>query len=120
MYSFKDEKGDELFLMRKYVLVEMEKVSEKTEGGIYLPDSAKDIAQGKVDKGKIVCIGKDVTAIDLGLPDDIEPIRVGDIVFVHRYAGIELEIDKKPHKIVPTEDIYACLRKKEENNDNSN
>jgi len=104
MYSFKDEKGDELFLLKKYVLVEMEQVKEKTAGGLFIPDSVKFVAQGRVDKGVLVCISKEVSASDL-------PLKIGDTVFVHRFAGIEMEINKKLYKIVESNDIYACLRK---------
>jgi len=112
MYSFKDEKGDELILLRDYVLVEMEQIKEKTESGLYMPETSKAVAQGRVDKGILVCIAEGISKKDFGIKDF--QLGIGDVVYVQRYAGIELDIDKKPYKIVKVEDIYAVFKKAKE------
>jgi len=112
MCSFIDEKGDSLTLFKKNILVRMEKVKEKTKSGIVLPEMRQEVLQGRIDKGKLLCLAEDVTAEDFGLKEF--KLEIGDVIFVHRYAGIELEIDGHPHKIVKAEDVYACLRKAED------
>lgn len=115
IYEFRDEKGDVLTLFSKHVLVEMEVVEEKTDSGIIVPESRQDIMQGRVDKGKLICVAEDVVPKDFGLKDF--KLKIGDTIFIHRYAGIELKIDEKNYKIVKTEDVYAVLRKGENNGD---
>ena len=74
------------------VLVKLDKVPEKTPGGIYLPDQAKEIAF----EGEVIAAGKEV-----------KEIKVGDRVFIGKYAGVELKVDDEPHLMLKEEDILA-------------
>ena len=51
---------------------------EKTAGGIYVPDSAKE----KPQQGKVEAVGKDV-----------KEIKVGDVVLFSRFSGDKIDID---------------------------
>lgn len=102
MYEFKDEKGDVLRLLGLRVLVEMEMIKEKTKSNIIIPETSRDVMQGKVDCGKLICISEEVGEAEL-------PLKIGDTIYIQRYAGIELTIDDKLYKIVKTEDIYASI-----------
>lgn len=85
------------------VLVKRLDVEEKTAGGIYIPDSAKE----KPSKGEIVAAGPGK------LDDDgnrIEmSVKVGDTVLFAKYAGSEIAIDGEENLVMREEDILAIV-----------
>ena len=64
------------------VLVEPLKAEEKTAGGLYIPDSAKE----KPHKGTVIATGK-------GKKDEEMEVSVGDTVIYGKYSGTELQVD---------------------------
>ncbi|OYT35399.1 MAG: co-chaperone GroES [Candidatus Aenigmarchaeota archaeon ex4484_52] len=75
------------------VLVRKQKEEEKTKGGIYIPDSAKE----KTQIGVIEEIGKTKETI----------LKKGDVVFYKKYSGEELKIDGNEYLILGVSDILA-------------
>ncbi|MGE5894256.1 MAG: co-chaperone GroES [bacterium] len=67
---------------------------EKTAGGIYVPDSAKE----KPQKGKVEAIGSEV-----------KDVKVGDMIFFDRYSGSKVNIDNKEYLIIKEEDILGII-----------
>lgn len=80
------------------VLVELEEVDEqKTAGGIYIPDTAKE----KPQRGTIVAIGTD---------EDLKKVvKVGDKIVFGKYTGDEIEFEGKKYLIVKRDDILAII-----------
>ncbi len=80
------------------LLIKPIKEEEKTEGGIVLPDSAKE----KPMKAKVVAIGDGDDVKDMD-------IKVGDKVIYSKYSGTEIKIDEEEHIIIDAEDILAKI-----------
>jgi len=74
---------------------------EKTKGGIFLPDTAKE----KPQEGEVLAVGPGrITDDGKRLAMDIE---VGDIVIYARYGGTEIKIDEEELVILRESDILA-------------
>ena len=85
------------------VLVEPVKEDEVSEGGIIIPDSAKE----KPQEGKVVAVGT-------GKIDEngkIIPFNVkkGDLVLMPKYGGTEVKIDGNEYQIMREDDILAVI-----------
>jgi chaperonin GroES len=76
---------------------------EKSPGGIYIPDTAKE----KPQKGKVVAAGPGRTTDDGKVIP--MPVKVGDIVVYSKYAGTEYTNDGTDYLIVRESDILAVV-----------
>ncbi|MCF7891152.1 co-chaperone GroES [Candidatus Bipolaricaulota bacterium] len=76
---------------------EPEEEEEVTEGGIVLPDSAKD--EDNYIRAEVLAVGTD---------DSIE-VDVGDEVILSSFSGTEIEVDQKEMKIIKNKDILAKI-----------
>lgn len=85
------------------VILETLEAETKTQGGIYIPDNAKE----KPQKGKVVAVGAG-RKNDKGELIALE-VKVGDIVLYGKYAGTEVSADGKDYLIVKESDILAVL-----------
>jgi chaperonin GroES len=85
------------------VVIEPLEAEEKTSGGIYLPDTAKE----KPQSGKIVAAGPGKVA-DTGELIKLE-VKVGDIVLYGKYSGTDITVDGKDYLIVRESDILAIM-----------
>ena len=90
-----------------HLLVLPDKVEEKTDGGIYLPDTARDKEQAAATSGKIVAVGNSAWKdLDDGQPWAYE----GDRVTYGRYAGVTLTgKDGTDYVLLNDNDILARL-----------
>jgi chaperonin GroES len=77
--------------------------TEKSAGGIYIPDTAKE----KPQKGKIVAAGPGRTT-DEGTLVKLE-VKTGDTVIYSKYAGTEYTEDGTEYLIVRESDILATV-----------
>jgi len=80
------------------LLIKPIKEEEKTEGGIVLPDSAKE----KPMKAEVIAVGEGEDIKDLDL-------KVGDKVIYSKYSGTEIKINDEEHIIIDAEDILAKI-----------
>lgn len=85
------------------VLVQMIEEEEQTQGGIIIPDSAKE----KPQTAKVVALGT-------GRKDDdgktVEfNVKVGDRVFVSKYGGTEVKLDGESYTLLREDDILGVL-----------
>ena len=67
------------------VIVEPLEAVEKSAGGIYIPDTAKE----KPQEGKVVAVGKGKVS-DNGQIQALE-VKVGDTVLYGKYSGTEIK-----------------------------
>ena len=87
------------------VLVEVLEAEEKTKGGIILPDTAKE----EKTEGKVVAVGGG-KVLESGKVQPVE-VKRGERVIFGKYAGDEILIDGKKHKILKEREILAVFDK---------
>lgn len=85
------------------VLVEVLEAEEKTRGGIILPDTAKE----EKTEGKVVAVGAG-KMLESGKVQPPE-VKRGDRVIFGKYAGDEILIDGKKHKVLKESEILAIF-----------
>ena len=80
------------------VLIEPNPAEEKTAGGLFIPDTAKE----KPLAGKVIAAGP-------GTNDVKMEVKVGDQVLYGKYAGTEIKIDGEEYTIVRQSDVLAVV-----------
>ena len=85
------------------VMVRPLEAEEKTEGGIVLPDTAKE----KPQKGEIVAAGEG-KLIEDGTRADMT-VKKGDVVLYGKYSGTEVKIDGEDYTIMRESDVLAII-----------
>ncbi len=85
------------------VVVEPLEAEEKTQGGIVLPDSAKE----KPTKGKVISVGEG-KLLDSGKRAELL-VKKGDKVLYGKYAGTEITVGGKDYLILKENDILAKI-----------
>jgi chaperonin GroES len=85
------------------VLLKTMKAEEKTSGGIFLPETAKE----KPQTGEVVAVGPGKTAED-GSRAPLE-VKVGDKVLYSKYSGTEVKLAAEEFILVAEKDILAIL-----------
>lgn len=83
------------------ILVEVLESEEKTKGGIYLPDTAKE----EKTEGKVVSTGPGKT-LESGNIQKMQ-VKAGDRVIFGKYSGDEILIEGKKHKILSESEVLA-------------
>ncbi len=83
------------------VLVEILETEEKTRGGIFLPETAKE----EKSEGKVVAVGSG-KVLESGKVQAIE-VKKGDRVIFGKWGGDDITIDGKKHKILKEADLVA-------------
>ena len=85
------------------ILVEAVEEQEVKQGGIIIPDSAKE----KPSEAKVVALGTGKSNDD-GKKVAFE-VKVGDVVLISKYGGTEIKVDGKEYKILNQDDILAIV-----------
>ncbi len=85
------------------VVVERLEQDEKTAGGIFLPETAKE----KPQQGKVVAVGPG-KLLDSGERAAMS-VKKGDIVVFAKYGGSEVELDGKELIVMRESDLLAVL-----------
>jgi len=75
------------------IVVKPSKAKEKTEGGIYLPDTAKE----KLREGEVIAVADDAT----------EEVVVGDYVIYKEFGGTEVKLNDENYIILTEDDLLA-------------
>lgn len=88
------------------ILIDPDKIEEKTSGGIIMPLSTQDMDQMAVVKGKVVSIGP--TAF--GKERDESTLKEGDTVHFAKYSGSIVKLNDKEYRIVNDEDLLGIER----------
>jgi len=85
------------------VIVRRIKEEEKTKGGLYIPDTAKE----KPAEGTVVAVGNGKVLED-GSVRKLD-LKEGDRVLFGKYSGNEVKIDGEEHLIVREDEILGVL-----------
>jgi chaperonin GroES len=80
--------------LKDRVFVKYSDEGEKTAGGIYIPESAKE----KPQKGVVEAVGTEV-----------KEIKVGNTILFDKYSGSKVNIDNVEYLIVKEEDILGVI-----------
>jgi chaperonin GroES len=83
------------------VVVKPVEAEERTEGGIVLPDTAKE----KPQRGKVVSVGPG-KLLESGQRGNLS-VSVGDEVIYGKYSGTDIELEGDEVKILRETDILA-------------
>jgi chaperonin GroES len=77
------------------ILVKLVEQHERSQGGIYIPDTAKD----KPQTGEVMAVG------------DGEEVKVsvGQKVLFAKFAGTEIKIGTEEHLLLSMEDVLAIV-----------
>ncbi len=76
---------------------------EKTSGGIFIPDSAKE----KPQKGEVIAVGPGKFT-DNGAREEMD-VKVADKVLFAKYSGTDVKIDEVEYKILSVKDVLAII-----------
>ena len=67
---------------------------EKTAGGLYIPEAAKE----KPQRGKVEAVGKDA-----------KELKVGDIVLFDKYAGSKIKEGSDEYLVIKEEEVLGVI-----------
>jgi len=85
------------------VVIEVVEGDEKTAGGIFLPETAKE----KPQRGKVIAVGPGKVS------DEGERVKLGvkkgDYVLYGKFSGTEVEVDGKELLIMRESDLLAVI-----------
>jgi chaperonin GroES len=83
------------------VIIKPQIQEEKTAGGIFLPDTAKE----RPSEGTVIAVGPGAV-LDGGERSPM-PVREGDVVVYAKYGGTEITVDGEEYIILDADSIYA-------------
>src|SRR3984893_5363889 len=90
-------------LYDRIVVKRVETEAEKTHGGLYIPDSAKE----KPQEGEVVSVGKGKRLEDGKIvPLDVQP---GDRILFGKYSGSEIKLDGEDYMIMREDEVLGIL-----------
>jgi chaperonin GroES len=85
------------------LVVEHVEQADKSAGGVFLPDTAKE----KPQEGKVLAVGSGRT-LDNGTKLAMD-VKAGDKIIFSKYSGSEVKIDGKEYLIVSEKDVLAVF-----------
>jgi chaperonin GroES len=85
------------------ILIKRLASEEKTKGGLFIPENAKE----KPQEGEVIAVGEG-RHLENGKVRPLE-VKVGDRVFFRKYAGNEVNLDNIEHVILKEDEILAVF-----------
>ncbi|CAN5724762.1 co-chaperone GroES [soil metagenome] len=87
------------------ILIKRVEEVEKTRGGLFIPDSAKE----RPLEGNVIAVGsgkrlEDGTLVKLD-------VKVGDVILFGKYTGTEIKVDGIDHVIVREDEVLGIIEK---------
>ena len=79
----------------KRIVVKALEQEEKTEGGIYLPETA---SKEKPQQGKVTAVG-----------NEFKGVKIGDKVIFAKYGGTEIEIEGEDYLVLGEDDVLGVI-----------
>ncbi|MFH1400027.1 MAG: co-chaperone GroES [Nanoarchaeota archaeon] len=81
--------------LKDRILVKRTEVQDKTKGGIFIPDAAKE----KTHEGTVLAAGE----------GEYMPLKKGDRVLYESFAGTEVKMDGQTFLIMNIKDVLAKI-----------
>jgi len=91
--------GSGIMPMQFKIVVRVEKVEEKTNGGIFIPENAQDRRQFEITRGVVVAVGPAAFSDDRQYPPGADRPVVGDRIWFDKHAGTQVK-GKRDHMIL--------------------
>ena len=85
------------------VLVTPLEAEKMTEGGLHIPENAKE----QPTRGKVIAVGEG-RVDDKGKRVPLD-VKVGDEVLYGKYAGSDVELHGEEHKMIKEADVLAVV-----------
>ena len=85
------------------VIVRRVKEEEKTKGGLYIPDTAKE----KPIEATVIAVGNGKVLED-GTVRKLD-VKAGDRILFGKYSGTEVKIEGEDHLILREDDILGVI-----------
>ena len=85
------------------ILLQRLEAEQKTAGGIFIPDNAKE----KPAEGKVIAVGSG-KVLDTGERKALE-VKVGDKVLFGKWSGTEVKVGGVEHLLLKEEEILAIM-----------
>ena len=85
------------------VIVRRVKEEEKTKGGLFIPDSAKE----KPVEAMVIAVGNGKVLED-GTVRKLD-VKAGDRILFGKYSGSEVKVDGEEHLILREDDILGVI-----------
>lgn len=85
------------------ILVKRVKEEEKTKGGLFIPETAKE----KPIEGEVIAVGNG-KVLENGTARPLD-VKVGDRVLFSKYGGTEVKLDGEEHLIMREDDILGVI-----------
>lgn len=82
--------------LKDRVFVSYSEEADRTSGGLYVPDTAKE----KPQQGKVEAVGSEV-----------KEVKVGDTILFDKYSGSKIKVNDTEHLIIKEEDILGVIEK---------
>jgi chaperonin GroES len=82
--------------LKDRVVVSYSEEPDKTAGGLYVPDTAKE----KPQEGKVMAVGSEV-----------KEVKKGDVVMFEKYSGAKVKVGDDEQLVIKEEDILAIVEK---------
>ena len=89
--------------LRDRVFVKYSSEEEKTAGGLYIPDAARE----KPQKGSVMAVGTGRITED-GKRQPME-VKVGDTILFDKYSGSKIKMENEEYLIIKEEDILGIV-----------
>ena len=89
--------------LKDRVLVKYSEEPEKSAGGIFIPETAKE----KPQRGEIVAVGSGKVTDD-GKTQPME-VKMGDVVLFEKYSGSKINFDDTEYLIIREDDILGIV-----------
>ena len=87
----------------RVIIRRIEDSTDKTAGGLFIPDTAKE----KPQEGEVIAAGEGKYKED-GTRQTLD-VKAGDRVLFGKYAGTEIKIDDKEHVILREDEILGII-----------
>jgi chaperonin GroES len=89
----------------RVIVRRVDESSDKTAGGLFIPDTAKE----KPQEGEVIAVGEGKYKEDgtRQTPD----VKTGDRVLFGKYSGSEIKIDGEELLMMKEEDIYGIIER---------
>ena len=85
------------------IVVKRLETEEKSQGGIYLPETAKE----KPQRGKVIAVGEG-TLLDSGERDALS-LKVNDEILFGKYSGTEITVNDEDFIIMRENEVLAKI-----------
>ncbi|RAI15140.1 MAG: co-chaperone GroES [Candidatus Melainabacteria bacterium] len=85
------------------IVIKVIEDNEQTQGGIFIPDNAKE----KPQKGEVISVGEGRT-LDSGEKEPVG-VKVGETILYAKYAGTDVKLDGTIYKILSIKDVLAVI-----------